>query len=112
MLSLKEFKKGIIVWWTTKHWDNPCIVTEVNHDNGTFKVFDLNEIRETSDILIGKPNCCSESALTEMRIPTDDEVLNYIDNKLEKRLTSEQYELLYNIMKFYYNPLLAIKNEV
>lgn len=108
-LTLIEFKAGAIIWWTTKFWDNPCIVTDVNTKQGTFKVFDLNDIRETDDVLIGKPNCCSESPLTEMRIPTEDEFMEYMDGKLETSLSKEKYDLLNKVIKASDNPILLIQ---
>ena len=108
-LKLSELKPGAVVWWTTNHWNNPCIITEVNRKRGTFKVFDLNDIRETDDILIGKPNCCSESPLTEMRIPTEDEFIEYLNKKLESRLTKEKYNLLMIALKAHDYPTLLVK---
>ena len=108
-LNLKEFHEGIIVWWTTDHWDNPCVVTEINCKEGTFKVFDLNDIRETSNIRLGKPNCCSESPLTEMRIPTEDEFIEYMDSRLEKSLIKDNYDLLIKVLKIHNNPEQLIK---
>lgn len=100
MIEPSQLKEGMLVWWTRRsegyggNWDCPCVVIEVGEK--TFKVISLDDLKETRGLQIERDGDLDPSSLTEMHIPTKDEVEDYIQDRvrsLEDMVTDAERKL-------------------
>ncbi|MFC1600052.1 hypothetical protein ACFL3T_03430 [Patescibacteria group bacterium] len=86
MIEPSQLEVGMLVWWTRHsesyggNWDCPCVVTKVGDE--TFRVISLDDLKETKDLLLERPECDDPAAPTEMRISTRDEVNDYVQDQI------------------------------
>lgn len=83
-LQSSDLKKGLIIWWSRYSegyggtWDCPCIVTDVNLEKNTYRVFYFDDFKETGNLQIERPDGSDKSSLTEMRLSSLAEVERFL----------------------------------
>jgi len=82
---------GLVEAAYSRSWSCPCVVTQVNEEEGTYRVRSLDNFKETGPLRIeGHPEL-APSSLSEMRVCTAEEVREYLKKQareLEDALTS------------------------
>ncbi len=85
MIKLEQLQVGLLVWWTASRymseWDCPGVITKVDKANNKFRVRTFDNMKECSDLLINRDPGDDKSALEEMIITTEEEVLTFISKK-------------------------------
>lgn len=95
MITPKQLKTGLLVRWI-RDWDCPCVVTHVNRRQNTFRVLSFDDMKETSDLFIKRPEGDDKSVLTEMRQINIEEVEDYFElrkGQLQELIDRAQVEL-------------------
>ena len=89
-LNTDELQVGLLIWWKRdsdwSSFNTPCVVTYLNREENTFRVFAFDEMKETKDLSITRGDnqckCNSDpSSLTEMRLSNTDELVQFIKER-------------------------------